>query len=340
MQNFRAHRLRFVAEVRTTIELNEHQGSAIRGALFHAMRNRFCNNRQAEACAVCPLVATCPVATLLSTLKPGAPGGRDVPRPYTIQPPITDLGHPVEDRRGRLFFHHRPGERFEFGLTLYAQALQLFPYIVLTVQSFETEGLGRRMQREDGHWRRGVVQIQEVWAENPLTGERQPVLTGGDNTVQAPDVPITHGQVMRNAECGMMNDECRVRFLTPTRLVANGRLIKPCDFHFKPLLQRLLDRLEALSRDFSSTKLDVDFSGLVAASEAVHVVDNTLRWEELRSYSTRRRADTPTSGLLGAVTLAAEDWSPFLPYLIWGQFTHVGKDATKGNGIYRMGNGE
>lgn len=336
MHNFRAHRLRFVAKVRTTIELNEHQGSAIRGALYHAMLNRFCNNRQAEACAVCPLVTTCPVAMLLSTLKPGAPGGRDVPRPYTIQPPITDLGHPVEDGRGRLFFHHRPGERFEFGLTLYAQALQLFPYIVLTVQEFEREGIGRKMQRGDGHWRRGVVKIQEVWAENPLTGERQPVLTGGDNTVQVPDVPITHGQVMENAECGMMNDECRVRFLTPTRLVANGRLIKPHDFHFKPLLQRLLDRLEALSRDFSSTQLDVDFSSLVAASEAVRVVDNTLRWEELRSYSTRRRADTPTSGLLGAVTLTAEDWSPFLPYLIWGQFTHVGKDATKGNGEYRM----
>jgi hypothetical protein len=38
--------------------------------------------------------------------------------------------------------------------------------------------------------------------------------------------------------------------------------------------------------------------------------------------------------------LAAEDWSPFLPYLIWGQFTHVGKDATKGNGVYRIGNDE
>lgn len=340
MHNFKAHRLRFITEVRTTIELNEHQGSAIRGALYHAMLNRFCNNRQAKECTVCPLVITCPVATLLSTLKPGASGGRDVPRPYTIQPPITDLGHPVEDGRGRLFFHHRPGERFEFGLTLYAQALQLFPYIVLTVQSFETEGIGRRMQRKDGHWRRGVVKIQEVWAENPLTGERQPVLTAEDNTVQVPDVPITHGQVGGKAEDGMKNGECKVRFLTPTRLVAGGRLIKPRDFRFKPLLQRLLDRLEALSRDFSSTQLDVDFSGLVAASETVRVIDNDLRWEELRSYSTRRQADTPTSGLLGTVTLAAEDWSPFLPYLIWGQFTHVGKDATKGNGMYRMQNGE
>jgi hypothetical protein len=47
MDRFTAHRLRFVAEVQTTIELNEHQGSAIRGALFHALRNRFCGNKEA-----------------------------------------------------------------------------------------------------------------------------------------------------------------------------------------------------------------------------------------------------------------------------------------------------
>jgi len=83
MNNFTAHRLRFVAEVQSAIELNEHQGSAIRGALYHALRSRFCGNREAAECAACPLVATCPVATLVSTLKPGSVRGRDVPRPYT-----------------------------------------------------------------------------------------------------------------------------------------------------------------------------------------------------------------------------------------------------------------
>jgi hypothetical protein len=106
------------------------------------------------------------------------------------------------------------------------------------------------------------------------------------------------------------------------------------------LLQRLLDRLEALSRDFSDTTLSVDFSGLVEAAEHVRAVDNRLWWEELRSYSTRRRADSPTSGLLGTVILEANDWTPFLRWLVWGQFTHVGKDAVKGNGEYRMGDGE
>jgi hypothetical protein len=356
LHNFRAHRLHFITEVQTTVELNEHQGSAIRGALFHAMRRRFCGNRKADECATCPLVATCPVATLLSTLKPGSDRGRDVPRPYTVQPPIPSqriseeidepgigrIGHPREDEYGRLFFRHHAGERFQFGLTLYAQALQLFPYVVLTVKTFEEGGIGRRVERDRGRWRRGTVRVQEVWAENPLTGERQAVLASGDDMVQVPDVPITHSQVCQAADERIAKGERRIplSFLTPTRIVADGRLVKPHQFCFKPLLQRLLDRLEALSRDFSDTRLSVDFSGLVEAAERVHVVDNRLWWEELRSYSTRRRADSPTSGLLGTVVFEAEDWAPFLPWLVWGQFTHVGKDAVKGNGEYRMAKDE
>jgi hypothetical protein len=339
MNNFKAHRLRFVTEVQNTIELNEHQGSAIRGALFHAMRGRFCGNRKADECAACPLVAACPVATLVNTLKPGSERGRDVPRPYTVQPPLPGAGgHPVEDDRGRLFFHYEPGEQFEFGLTLYAQALQLFPYVVLTTKTFEEQGIGRRMERNDGRWWRGTLVIQEVWAENPLTGERQPVMQADDKMVQIPDIPITHQQICDWGDAQITDHASRItiRFLTPTRIIEQGQLVKPDEFRFKPLFQRLLDRLEALSRDFSDTKLEVDFSGLAEAAEDVHVVDNRLWWEELRSYSTRQRRDTPTSGLLGTVIVEAEDWPPFLPWLAWGQFVHVGKDAVKGNGWYEL----
>jgi len=343
MHTFKAHRLRFVSEVTSTVELNEHQGSAIRGALFHAMRSRFCGNRDADDCAACPLVATCPVATLLSTVRRGAERGRDVPRPYTVQPPLPGSGgHPVEDDYGRLFFHYRPGEKLAFGLTLYAQALQLFPYVIMTIRTFEEAGLGRRLERSGGQWRRGTLTVQEVWAENPLTGERQAVLEDDGEMVQMPDIPITHHQVCEAADACLRerlgnggDGPLPLTFLTPTRLVESGHLVKPHQFRFKPLLQRLLDRLESLSQHFSEEKLSVDFSGLVQASERVRVVDNRLWWEELRSYSTRRRSDSPTSGLLGTVTLEADDWSPFLPYLVWGQFTQVGKDAVKGNGVYQ-----
>ncbi|MDY7040945.1 MAG: CRISPR system precrRNA processing endoribonuclease RAMP protein Cas6 [Chloroflexota bacterium] len=335
MNHFTAHRLRFVTEVQATLELNEHQGSAIRGSLFHALRNRFCMNRRVEQCAACPLVASCPVAMLVSTFNPESDRGRDVPRPFTVQPPLSGAGgRPTELPDGRVVFRYEPGARLEFGLTLYAQAMQLFPYVVLAVHGLEQGGIGRKV-RENG-WRRGTFVVREVWAENPLTGDRQPVMRTGDRMVQIPDVPITHEQICEWANRRMANERVTVRFLTPARITRAKHLIKPGEITFRPIWQRLVDRLESLSCNFSDTPLTLDFRALAGAAEEVQVVWNGLRWIELRSYSTRRRRSTPTSGFVGDVILECDEWTPFLPWLAWGQFTHVGKNAVKGDGWYEL----
>lgn len=272
-------------------------------------------------------------------------------------------GHFWEREDGSGVFRYEPRETLSFGLTLYAQAMQLFPYVVLALQEFEEGGIGRKCEQYDGCWRRGRLAVREVWAENPLTGERQPVLREGSRQVQVPDVPVTHEQVIENREWRMENGRMRewenermmneeenslysilhspfffsLFFLTPTRLVEGGHLLKPETFRFRPFLQRLLERLESLSAAFCDTPLTVDFPTLLAEAETVRVVEQRLRWEEVCSYSTRRHAESPLGGLVGHVTLQAEDWSPFLPWLLWGQFTHVGKDAVKGNGMYWVG---
>ncbi len=389
MQHFTAHRLTFVTQAQDLVELNEHQGSALRGALFHALRHKFCAfARQPEAeCQTCALAQTCPVATLVSTLDPQHARGQDRPRPFTIQPPIAAngewrmnpmangewqmangsngegrraneagsihhsatqyssfTGHYWEREDGSGMFRYEPGERLVFGLTLYAQAMQLFPYVVLALQEFETGGLGRKCEQYDGRWRRGRLAVSAVWAENPLTGEQQSVLRQGSRQVQVPDVPVTHEQMMRmaNGEWRMAGESSihhallTLHFLTPARLIEAGRLLKPETFRFRPFFQRLLERLEALSEAFCDTPLAVDFPTLLAAAEGVRVAENLLAWEDVRSYSTRRHGESPIGGLVGRVTLAAQDWALFLPWLLWGQFTHVGKDAVKGNGLYRL----
>lgn len=340
MHSFTAHRLRFVAEARETIELNEHQGSAIRGALFHALRNRFCGNQEAQECAACPLSAVCPVATLVSTLNPASRWGRDAPRPFTIQPPLPgEGGRAAKSDDGRPCFRYEPGDTLAFGLTLYAQALQLFPYVVLAVSEFERAGIGRNIAQAGGRRRRGRLAVREVWAENPLNGGRQPVLREGSRMVQVPDIPITHRQVTEHASrFAPQGSRLALRFLTPARIVERGRLLKPEMFQFRPFFQRLMERLQALSRDFSDTPLVFDDpKGLINAAGLVRVVENHLTWVEVRSYSTRRRAETFLSGFVGQVILESADWTPFLPWMVWGQFTHVGKDAVKGDGWYDIG---
>ena len=124
-----------------------------------------------------------------------------------------------------------------------------------------------------------------------------------------------------------------LELLTPLRLVDDKQLVK--QLSFRPFAQRLHGRLRQLTATFWDTPLDFDFRQVMAQAEAVRVVSDETRWVELESYSTRLGRATPIGGLMGQVTFEGE-LSPFVDWLVWGQFTHVGKDAVKGNGVYRI----
>ena len=359
MNHFTAHRLVFECEVVTPLRLNEQTGSAIRGAFYHALWNQFCMNHDAPACPACPLVATCPVAFLVSTLDEKSERGANVPRPYTIQPPLIPLSQgagsstllPLGEGLGmRAKTEYAPGETLTFGLTMFARALNLFPYVVLAMQRLEQGGLGKRVAANGG--RRGQFRVRRVWAENPLTGESRDVLRQGETMVQVPDVPITDeqiGEVARQRVGESANQrigesanqrtsgkgEVTLELLTPLRLVDDGQLVRR--MAFRPLIQRLHGRLKQLTAEYSDTPLDFDLRQVMAQAEAVRVISDETRWVELESYSTRLGRATPIGGLVGRVTFEG-DLAPFWSWLMWGQFTHVGKDAVKGNGWYQISN--
>ena len=320
MENFTTHQLHFTCEVQTLILLNEHQGSAIRGALFYALRNQFCYSKKTKNCGECAIWATCPICFLVATRNPEGKRGVDVPRPYVIEPPL--------DGKTR----YEPGETLEFGLTMFAQALSFFPYVVLGSQALERGGLGKKLRREDGRWRRGTFAIREIGALNRLSGERQPVLRTGDTMVSVPELPVTNEQVLARA-AQLPRNRITLVFKTPTRIIERSKL----QHHptFRPLIQRLHGRLRDLTREFTDTPWEFDFRQVMAQAEAVQVVDDRTRWVELDSYSTRLGRATPRGGLVGRVTFAG-DLEPFLPWLVWGEIVHVGKDAVKGNGWYEI----
>ena len=320
MDNFRAHQLHFTCEVQTPILLNEHQGSAIRGALFHALRSQFCFNKEAKDCGGCAVWATCPICLLVATRNPQSERGTDVPRPYIMEPPLN------RDIR------YQPGEVFSFGLTIVARAIDLFPYIVLGSQALERGGLGKRLRRDDGRWRRGTFVIREIGALNRLSGERQPVLRQEDTMVEVPDLPVTNEQVLAQA-AQLARDRITLTLKTPMRIIEGGKLLHR--LAFRPLIQRLHQRLRDLTREFTDSPWEADFRQLLPWAEAVQVVEDETCWVELDSFSTRRSASTPMGGLVGRVTFEG-NLEPFLPWLVWGEVVHVGKDAVKGNGWYEI----
>ncbi|MBI4316850.1 MAG: CRISPR system precrRNA processing endoribonuclease RAMP protein Cas6 [Chloroflexi bacterium] len=336
MTDFSVHRLWFDCRVETPIALGEHQGSALRGALFHALRGRphspgFCTDTARTDCRGCLVLATCPVSFLLATVDEEGRRGSDVPRPYTIQPPLGRIGR------------YAPGDRFGFGITLFARALNLFPYLIVAGRRLEEDGIGRKLPdppKADGRWRPGRFAVERIAAANPLTGEEQVVLQRGDELVKVPAVPITHSHVLaRAAKLGAelaTGGRLTIEFLTPTRIVADGRpLRQPA---FRPLVQRLLERLSSLWEEYGEAELPIEFGDLMERAGEARLVDDGTRWLELRGYSTRQDAPKYLDGFVGLATYEG-DLGVLLPWLVWGEQTHVGKDAVKGCGIYRIVDG-
>lgn len=321
MEQFTAHRLRFVAEAVTPVRLHEYPGSALRGALFTALIDQFCMNKPVLArggCPACPLAQECPVSTLAATLDPEADRGEQLPRAFTVEPPVQ-----VSPRL-------MPGMQFEFGMTLFAEALHLFPYVVMALAQFERNGIGQPIL---GSGQRGRARICAVYAEHPLTGERQTVLHEAKRMVAMPDLAVTHEQIVA-LEAPPPGARVRLQFLTSARLIDRKQPVTYPDF--RVIFQRLMERLEALARTFSTTPLDGDLKyRLVGQAQHVRLVENDTRWVALEGYSTRQYQRTSLGGLVGSAVYEAEDWSAFWPWLKWGELTHVGKNAVKGEGLIK-----
>ena len=314
------HHFLFTTEVITPLKLDEHSGSALRGNFFQAVWERFCNNKASPTCADCPLHAMCPVSTLVAPLREESERGRDIPRPYIILPPM-----------GKQYYE--PGSQLIFGITLFGTIVQLFPYIILAANVLEAKGLGHKL--DENHGQRGRFKIQQIESYNPVSAVRQVVYQEGKPRVSVPAISVMPTDVLARAGA-LPTDKITINFLTPTRILYKEKLVHHAAFG--PLVQRLLERLTALELAYGyegEEGLTSQWREMVELAGSVECSDDCTRWEELQSYSGRQRRSTPIGGIIGKATFVG-DLAPFRELLVWGELIHVGKNAVKGNGLYRI----
>jgi hypothetical protein len=292
------------------------KGPSLRGAILASLRRDFCLNKKVSSCLDCLIHTSCPVCHLIATVDEEGHRGHEVPRPFTIEPILDPKTN------------YAPGEVFTFGLSLLGESLRSFPYIILAARGMGQWGLGQR------HIAPGRFQVTEVWAVNPLQGKEKLVYQTERGVVDSPDLPITQEQVLTFCQ-HLQRDRVRLRFLTPLRLISQGALVRRLSF--RPFVQRLFRRLSDLSLHFTKNHLKLDFPALLDAADRIVVEEDKTTWQEVMSFSSRLGRHTPIGGLVGEITFCGE-LGPFLPYIVWGQFTHIGKDTTKGNGWYEICN--
>ncbi len=313
--------LEFTVQAITPLELDEYSGAALRGNFFNAIWERFCTNKSAPTCAACQLHDACPVSALVAPLREESPQGQDVPRPYVIVPP----------REGAKYY--QVGEQFTFGMTLIGSIVQLLPYILLSMQQLEKEGVGRRL--DANHGQRGRFRVERVECSHPFTGERQTIYAAGDLRIEVPVITVQPQECLARAS-HLSKEQITLQLITPLRLIDREHTVRQASF--RPLVQRLLERYLSLERYYGGQEVVMsreEKSEWLSLADSIRCSSDQTSWFELKSYSNRQKRSTPIGGLIGSATFEG-DLAPFLDVLVIGELIHVGKNVVKGDGWYTI----
>ena len=318
-----AHHIRFTARVETPIHFNDFKGSALRGSFTNIMQRTFCPQWRADETDPQHL-AFCPVCQLLAVEQDMTISG-DVRRPYSIEPPLN-----VQN-------DFRPGESFQFSVNLYGDKLGYIPYLVLAAGGMGEMGVGRK-NRDGERGRFSVIQIDAV---NPLNGETLTMMTPDERLVHDRTLPVNHAEIEQVterllAQLAQQDNQLRIRFLTPTRIVSNKQTLKQPDFF--PLCKQVVLRVMDLCAQHGAGRPDVILKrDIYGYADQVKLVRDNSTWWDVQGYSGRLERKQVLGGLIGEAVYHSPDWRPLLPWLLWGMSTHVGKNIVKGCGIYEVG---
>lgn len=313
MQDFSAMHFSFLCEALGPIRLGAQPGTAIRGALYHALIKMFSPNEPV------PGIPLDPVRALLAAEDEGSARGRDVPRAFAVEPPPA---HTEVDAK----------HRFSFGVSLFGSADALMPYLFRAVPEMGRMGIGKKR----GRFR--LIRISEV---NPLNDTSRVIMH--PQRVYEPHLQVTHQRVLQEAKLRRA-DEVTLNFITPMRLIESGGLVLTPKLG--PLLRRLIDRAQSMNDYYSPMpetalprekwKAEWQYMGDMGDQiDTNGLMLDATRWVDIESYSRARGRSTPIGGFVGQVRWRI-DSRDILIWLLWGQSLHIGKNVAKGDGYFRV----
>jgi hypothetical protein len=314
LSNFTLSHVRFTLLARDRIRIPRmNKGITLRGGFGTAFRSLVCVDRQAT-CDSCRIAGACPYALIFSpTVPPEAERlrlNRDIPRPFVIKPRIgaQEL--------------YEAGETFPVDLILVGKARDFFPYFFLCFQRLGEMGMG------SGRGRFTVGRVEFLNA----AGKAFTAFKAGDDLLDISPVAITFGELAETSGASAATAAIRLEFLTPVLLKAGGAWTVP---NFGPLMRRLRDRIHALSYFHCGQSLDMDFASFGEEADRIESLPERLEWIEEKRCSRRGGDPYPVQGYRGSMVYKG-DLRTFLPFLSLGEYVHVGKAATFGQGWYTV----
>lgn len=306
LDSFPVARYRIDCEAVTRVQLPAFAGSTLRGVLGMALRDAVCVTRVPN-CEGCALLASCVYACVFEP-RPPRPDHplqdfNQIPRPYVIEPPMGGERSLV------------PGDTFSFQLVLAGRALAHLAILLWAFAKGLQDGVGKGG---------GRVRLNRVWHVSEVETE---VLA----SLSAHLVP--HSQSVETSFSGSAT-AVTLHFDTPLRLQNNGRRATADEHTPRRLLTALMRRVSLMSEFHGGGPLPCDFRSLATQADNLRA-EKDLSWQDWSRYSSRQHQKMELGGVVGRWTLRGE-LTPFLPFLLLGQWLHVGKEAAFGLGAYRL----
>lgn len=288
------------------------RGAILRGAFGGLLRRLVCHDLTI-ACRSCPLVGGCPYP---NTFEPRPPDGGDRLSTFSNLPTPFVIDVPTDGRD-----EYRPGEVFEFGLTIIGNAVRLAPYYVTAFRQLADEGIGPRRARFD---------LLDVTAAG--TG-RATVLYRNTEPLMRLETPPLRATDLAHEGDGRRT-QVTLRFVTPMDLKDRGvSVVVP---EFGSIVRRLRDRASTLATFFADGPLDLDWKGISALADAVNLVENRTRVITVNRRSSRTGQCHDIGGIVGEATYEGAALGKLMPLVRVGEVIHVGRHAAFGNGAIEV----
>ncbi len=207
------------------------------------------------------------------------------------------------------------GEPVELGLTIAGSAVNnVEQYIAAMEEMLRSPGLRRKVKAH-------LLKIETVGIDGARSMVKEP---GGD---------LKSGQLLifslKGLRQGILlpSDTITLAIATPMRLIAEGRPVR--EFSFSPFVRALFRRLSSMSYYYGGEEDQSDYKWLAEQSRRVECVAADFRWAAWGDK---------WSGVVGRGTFRGE-LTDFHPYLIAGEYLHVGKGASFGLGRFLLDKG-
>lgn len=322
MEKFKLAKFKFDLTAQEKILLPSYKGSTFRGGFGHILKKIVCVNK-GQTCENCLLKEKCLYISIFETSPPQDTQIMrkypSVPRPFVIEPPLNSKRE-----------YHKE-EELSFSLILIGKAIEYLPYFIFAFQELGKIGIGKG---------RGKYILEKV--ESLGLTKKGTIFEEKDNLLYDSYHHITFHDFHKLSSC-LSQDKLTLKFITPTRVKYEERFTKDLEFHI--LIRNLLRRIFLLSyfhcdeeykKEKTSSSNNSTIKPLIEKAKEIKIENQNLRWYDWERYSSRQDTRMKLGGFLGEITYKGENLKDFLPYILLGSFTHLGKGATFGLGKYEI----